>query len=128
MGVGSGIVVSGDGIVLTASHVVESGRGMRRNRRGNATDRAVTITFPNGKQYPASILGKNGDADAAVLKMTELPDDGSQFPHAEMGRTTDTTVGEWCFALGHPGGFRPDREAPVRIWRTSSTRRRSWRE
>jgi len=120
MGVGSGVVVSADGIVLTASHVVDSGRGMRRNRRGTAGDRAVMITFPDGKQYPASILGKNGDADAAVLKMTEMPEGGSPFPHAPMGRTTETTVGEWCFALGHPGGFRKDREAPVRIGRVLS--------
>ena len=125
MGVGSGVVVSGDGIVLTASHVVDSGRGMRRNRRGNVADRAVIITFPDGHQYPASILGKNGDADAAVLKMTEMPEDGSSFPHAQMGRTTETTVGEWCFALGHPGGFRADREAPVRIGRVLSVGNRT---
>lgn len=118
MGVGSGVVVSGDGIVLTASHVVQTGRG--RGRRSNIPERVVTITFPDGKEYPAKILGKNSDADAAVLKMTQMPDDGAPFPHAKMGRTTETSVGDWCFALGHPGGYRPERSAPVRLGRILS--------
>ncbi len=125
MGVGSGVVVSADGLVLTASHVVEHTRGFRPGRRGRAPDQEIQITFPDGRQYSAKLLGKNGDADAAVLKMTETPEDGAAFPFAEMGRTTETTVGEWCFALGHPGGFRPDREAPVRIGRILSVGNRT---
>ena len=63
MGVGSGIVVSRDGIVLTASHVVDSGRRSRRS--------TVTITYPDGREYRANVLGKNRDADAAVLKISD---------------------------------------------------------
>ena len=121
MGVGSGVVVSRDGIVLTASHVVDSGRGPRRTRR-TVPERDVTITFPDGRQFPATVLGKNRDADAAVLKINQSSPDSAGFPFAEMGRTSETKVGEWCFALGHPGGHRPDRAAP-KIGRASCRER-----
>lgn len=117
MGVGSGIVVSRDGIVLTASHVVDSGRRSRRS--------TVTITYPDGREYRANVLGKNRDADAAVLKISDPAPSRDGFPFAEMGRLSETKVGDWCFALGHPGGYRPDREAPVRIGRVLSVGNRT---
>ena len=117
MGVGSGIVVSRDGIVLTASHVVDSGRRSRRS--------TVTITYPDGREYRANVLGKNRDADAAVLKISDPAPGSEGFPFADMGRLSETKVGDWCFALGHPGGYRPDREAPVRIGRVLSVGNRT---
>jgi len=120
MGVGSGVVVSKDGIVLTASHVVDSGRG-NRGRRQNI----VQITFPDGREYAATVLGKNRDADAAVLRINDSPPTADGFPFAEMGQTTKTEIGEWCFALGHPGGYRADREAPIRIGRVLSVGNRT---
>ncbi len=113
LGVGSGVIVSADGIVLTASHVVTS-RG-RRSR-----NEAATITMADGRQFAATVLGKDRDSDAAVLRINELPADKSGFPFAEMGRTSESKVGEYCFAMGHPGGFRPDREAPLRVGRVLS--------
>jgi len=114
-GVGSGVVVTRDGIVLTASHVVDSGRGQRGRRQG-----PVRITFPDGREYSATVLGKNRDADAAILRISDSPSDKNGFPFAEMGRMTKTEIGEWCFALGHPGGYRSERAAPVRIGRVLS--------
>jgi serine protease Do len=119
MGVGSGVIVSGDGLVLTASHVVENGRRGSR-RRGGIPARPVTIFFPDGSQYQAEVLGRNADADAAMLKISEPPRGLDEFPHAKLGRTSETTAGQWCFAMGHPGGFRTDRQAPVRFGRVLS--------
>ena len=113
MGVGSGVIVSADGIVLTASHVVTS-----RNRRSR--NEQATITMADGRQFAATVLGKDRDSDAAVLRINELPDDKSGFPFAEMGRTAEAKVGEYCFAMGHPGGYRREREAPVRFGRILS--------
>jgi len=79
-GVGSGVVVSRDGIVLTASHVVDSGNRQRGRRQST-----VRITFPDGKEYTASVLGKNRDADAAILRINDSPPDQNGFPFAEMG-------------------------------------------
>lgn len=113
MGVGSGVIVSGDGIVLTASHVVTS-----RNRRSR--NEPATITMPDGRQFAATVLGKDRDSDAAVLRINELPPDKSGFPFAEMGHTAESQVGDYCFAMGHPGGYRREREAPLRFGRILS--------
>ncbi|MBL8817713.1 MAG: trypsin-like peptidase domain-containing protein [Planctomyces sp.] len=118
-GVGSGVVVSADGIVLTAAHVVDSGRRRRFRSEG------ITITFPDGSEYSAKVLGKNRDSDAAMLKITESWRNSGPFPHAELGKTTDTVAGQWCFALGHPNGFQKDRPAPVRIGRILSVGHRT---
>jgi serine protease Do len=113
MGVGSGVIVSADGIVLTASHVVTSGNRRSRNE-------PATITMANGRQFAATVLGKDRDSDAAILRINELPPDSGGFPYAEMGKTSEAKVGDPCFAMGHPGGYRRDREAPVRIGRVLS--------
>ncbi|MFN8708001.1 MAG: S1C family serine protease [Planctomyces sp.] len=111
-GVGSGVVVQPDGIVLTAAHVVDTGR-----RQGS--QRAI-ITFPDGSEYEARVLGKNRDHDATVLKIDDSPVNGGVFPYAEMGKSSELDLGEWCFAMGHPGGYRKDRTAPVRVGRILS--------
>lgn len=113
MGVGSGVIVSADGIVLTASHVVTS-----RNKRSR--NEAATITMADGRQYAATVLGKDRDSDAAVLRINDLPRDNAGFPFAELGRTTECKVGDHCFAMGHPGGYRREREAPLRFGRILS--------
>ena len=120
MGVGSGVIVSSDGFVLTASHVVENGRRGGRRRGAGVPPRPVTVLFPDGSQYQADVLGRNADADAALLKISEPFRGGGGFPFAPMGRTSETQVGQWCFAMGHPGGYRQDREAPVRFGRVLS--------
>ena len=110
-GAGSGVVVSPEGIVLTASHVVEVRR--RRNL-------GITVVFPDGSKYAARHLGMNRNADAAMLKITEPYRNGSEFPYVKLGRSGELQRGDWCFALGHPGGFRKDRPAPVRLGRVLS--------
>ena len=113
MGVGSGVIVTADGIVLTASHVVTT-----RNRRSR--NEPATITMADGRQFAATVLGKDRDSDAAVLRINEMPEDKSGFPFAAMGRTSESKVGEYCFAMGHPGGYRREREAPLRFGRILS--------
>ncbi|MEZ6132448.1 MAG: trypsin-like peptidase domain-containing protein [Planctomycetaceae bacterium] len=111
LGAGSGVVVSADGIVLTASHVVET-RGRQPLR--------LHVLFPDGKEYRADLLGMNRAADAAMLKIREAPPNGREFPHVKLGESSKLERGDWCFALGHPGGFKPDRPAPVRLGRVLS--------
>ncbi|MCA9036473.1 MAG: trypsin-like peptidase domain-containing protein, partial [Planctomycetaceae bacterium] len=123
LGVGSGVVVSPDGIVLTASHVVDS--PVRRRIQPPEVDRRVTITFPDGSEYPAEVLGKNRNADAAMLRITRQPPDGKPFPFAEMGRSAELYQGQECFAMGNPGGLQHDRPAPVRIGRILSVGHRT---
>ena len=80
MGAGSGVVVSADGIVLTASHVVET--------RGRNPPR-LQVVFPDGSTYRADLLGMNRSADAAMLKIRDKPRNGSEFPFAKLGESDD---------------------------------------
>lgn len=110
-GAGSGVIVSADGIVLTASHVVDSRR--RRSPR-------LSVVFSDGSTYRCKLLGMNRSADAAMLKITEPYRQGPNFPFVELGESGKLQRGDWCFALGHPGGFRQERPAPVRLGRVLS--------
>lgn len=113
MGSGTGVVVSPDGIILTASHVVESSAPGRRRRRD------IEAIFPDGRTVRCRLLGRNRYCDAAVLRIeSPRPPDG--FPYSEMGSSKDVQRGEWCFAMGHPGARRDDRPAVVRFGRVLS--------
>lgn len=113
-GVGSGVVVSNDGYIYTASHVVDSPGRRRRPRR-------ISVTFPDGEQYQAELLGMNRFADAALLKISEKPrTESGEFPFVETGRSAELSRGDWCFALGHPGGMQEGRAAPIRLGRVLS--------
>ena len=118
MGIGSGVVISADGYVLTASHVVSGRSGFRR--RGGQRGSEIRIFTNGGGDYKAKMLGRNADADAALLKITDPPPGPDGFPAAKMGKTSETKIGQWCFAVGHPGGYDRTREAPVRIGRILS--------
>ena len=115
-GAGSGVVVSADGVVLTASHVVETRFGGPKR---------LVVVFPDGSKYRAELLGMNRSADAAMLKISEPYRHGKDFPFVELGESKDLERGDWCFALGHPGGFRTDRPAPVRLGRILSVGHRT---
>ncbi len=98
---GSGVVVSEEGLVLTAAHVIQ----------GKNT--ALVVIFPDGTRYKAKALGADFDRDAGMVKIVE---EGS-FPHVEVGPAEAPPKNQWLVALGHPGGFDPDRPPPVRLGR-----------
>jgi len=98
---GSGVVISEDGMVLTAAHVCD-----RPNRD-------VTFTFPDGKTARGKTLGTNHEEDAGMMKIT----DKGHWPFAELGTFAETRLGDWVLTLGHPGGFDPERSMVVRLGR-----------
>lgn len=104
---GSGVVISPDGYVLTAAHV--SGRAGRE----------FVVLFHDGTRARAKSLGANFGIDAGLLKL----EGEGPWPHAEMARDVALKRGQWCIALGHPGGFQPDRPAPLRLGRVLADRR-----
>ena len=97
-GSGSGVIVSEDGIILTAGHVIMSGA------------RRFQITLSDGRQVEAALMGRNLNIDAGMLQITE---EGS-WPHVELGYSTDCEFGQWVVGIGHPGGYELGRTAPVR--------------
>ncbi len=100
-GSGSGVVVSAEGLVLTAGHVC------------GAPDRDVELRFPNGKTVHGKTLRADKDRDTGLMKIT----DHGPWPHAEVGDLQEARVGDWVLALGHPGGFDSRRSLVVRLGR-----------
>jgi serine protease Do len=98
---GSGVIISKDGYVLTAGHV-----------SGNP-NRDVTVIFADGKTVKGKTLGGNHGVDSGLIKITEE----GEWPSVEMGKSADVKKGEWCLAVGHPGGFVKGRTPPVRLGR-----------
>jgi serine protease Do len=100
-GSGSGVIISADGLVLTAGHVC------------GAPDRDVSFTFPNGKKARGKTLGVDLESDTGLMRIT----DRGPWPHADMGDLRQTCIGDWVLALGHPGGFDLRRSLVVRLGR-----------
>ena len=101
---GSGVVISEDGLVLTAAHVCEE------------PNRSVKFIFPDGRTARGKTLGTNHEADAGMMKIT---DEGS-WPHAPIGPLDRARLGDWVLTLGHPGGFDRERPVVVRLGRVIS--------
>jgi serine protease Do len=84
-GLGSGVVVSADGYILTNNHVVGGG------------DTKVNVVTEDGKTYTAKILGTDPQTDIAVLKV-----EASGLRPIPMGDSASLEVGEWVLAVGNP--------------------------
>ncbi len=87
-GVGSGVVIAGDGLVLTNSHVV--GKAAR-----------VKLSFADGNTREAVVLGNDPDTDLALLR-TDLP---AGTPAAALGDSKALRRGQLVVAIGNPLGF-----------------------
>lgn len=98
---GSGVIVSPDGLVLTAGHVILS----------RATE--FTVQLPNGRSARAKPLGKNLNQDAGMLQITEE----GPWPHVDIADGRGIERGDWVVAMGHSGGHDLGRRPPVRLGR-----------
>jgi serine protease Do len=83
---GSGVMVSPDGYILTNNHVVDG-----------ATD--VRVTLADKRQLKATVVGTDPKTDIAVLKV-----DGSGFPAITIGDSSKVQVGDYALAIGDPFG------------------------
>ena len=83
---GSGVIISGDGLILTNCHVLEN------------CDSAV-VTLPNGIEYDALLVGADTISDVALLKI-----EASGLAVAELGDSNQLRVGDRVAAIGNPLG------------------------
>jgi serine protease DegQ len=90
-GVGSGVVIRDDGTILTNLHVVYGSR-------------KVKVTFADGLEADADIVGLQPQHDLAVLKARKIPDD---LQAATMRSTGDLAPGDRVTAVGFPFGIGP---------------------
>ncbi|MDR0346988.1 MAG: trypsin-like peptidase domain-containing protein [Coriobacteriales bacterium] len=86
-GLGSGVVISEDGYILTNYHVVEGGT-------------EYLVRFSQEEQYRATVVGEDPTSDLAVLKV-----DAKGLLPIEIGDSSKVVVGEWVMALGSPFGL-----------------------
>ncbi len=90
--IGSGVIVSADGYILTNSHVVGA---------GEAGDlEAITVTLPDSRQFPATLIGADPANDLAVVRIK-----GPALPVAELQVKDENLIGEWVVAIGNPYGY-----------------------
>ena len=90
-GIGTGVVIIDKGIILTNLHVV---RGFDR----------IRVTFADGLESDAVVIGTAPEHDLAVLQATTIPDD---LAAATMRSTQDLAMGDRVVAVGFPFGIGP---------------------
>lgn len=85
---GSGVIISKDGLILTNAHVVGT----------NALE--IVVSSTTGEKFNAEIIGIDALSDIAVLKIKK-----KNCPFLKMGNSDEIIIGEWVVALGNPFGL-----------------------
>ncbi|PZM07986.1 Do family serine endopeptidase [Rhizobium tubonense] len=85
---GSGFIISADGVIVTNNHVIE-----------NATD--IKVTLDDGTELPAKLLGADAKSDLAVLKVTTK----KQLTTLSWGNSEKLKLGDQILAIGNPFGI-----------------------
>jgi S1-C subfamily serine protease len=88
-GLGSGVLISNDGKILTAAHVVQ-------------TADVASVEFLDGQEIPARVVGSDVQSDLALLQLKEMPKDVAP---ATLGDSDKVEVGDQVFVIGAPYGI-----------------------
>ena len=83
-GIGSGVIMSSDGYIITNNHVVSFADN-------------VLVTLSDGRQFNAIIANRDAKSDLALLKIEE-----TDLPTLEIGDSDNIDVGQWVLAVGNP--------------------------
>ena len=84
--IGSGMIVSSDGFILTNRHVI-------------ATGGTLTVQLPDGRQFPGTVVGTDPTHDVAVVKIS-----ATGLPTVTLGNSDNLQVGQLVIAIGDPLG------------------------
>jgi serine protease Do len=86
-GVGSGFILSADGLIMTNAHVVSGAD-------------ELTVTLPDKREFKAKLVGADKRSDVALVKI-----DAANLPTVKIGDVGKLKVGEWVIAIGSPFNF-----------------------
>ncbi len=89
---GSGVIVSANGYIITNFHVVDKADRIRVSLMGE----------PASVSYPAKVVGTDRETDLAVIKI----DVNRSLPFAKLGNSDSMQVGDWVLAIGSPFGLK----------------------
>jgi len=92
---GSGVIVTPDGYVLTNEHVTSGAD-------------SIWVTLSDGRTLAAQLIGSDHQTDLAVLKV-----DAESLPSVRLGNSDALLIGEWAIALGNPFGYLLDDSKPT---------------
>lgn len=84
MGIGSGVIITEDGYIITNNHVIEG------------SDQ-ILVTLNDKREFQAKVIGSDKNTDIALLKI-----DASGLQPIEYGDSDDAVLGEWVLAVGNP--------------------------
>ncbi|MCM1348934.1 MAG: Do family serine endopeptidase [Firmicutes bacterium] len=87
LGLGSGVIISPDGYIVTNNHVID---GAER----------LEVTLNDNRQFNATVVGADPNTDLALIKI-----DAKELPVIPMGDSDALKVGEWVLAVGNPFGL-----------------------
>lgn len=87
-GLGSGVIITNDGYILTNNHVIEN------------ADK-IKITLSDKREFDAEVKGRDPETDIAVIKIN-----AKDLPTATLGDSDKAKVGEWVLAIGNPFGLQ----------------------
>ena len=88
-GMGSGVIVTDDGYILTNNHVVD-----------DAEKNGIKVTLFDNREFNGKVVGKDPTTDVAVIKI-----DARDLPVAALGNSDSVEVGQWVLAIGNPLGL-----------------------
>lgn len=92
-GIGSGVIISDDGYILTSNHVIEGSD-------------EITVTLANGKDHPGELIGRDAaDTKVSGTDLALLKIDAKGLPTLPFGDSDALEVGEWVIAIGTPLNF-----------------------
>jgi serine protease Do len=98
---GSGVIVTENGLVLTAGHVI------------SIPGRKVVVVLSDGRKVAGRALGVNTASDCGLVQIT----DRGPYPASKISDLSSLKIGDWCVGTGHPGGFQTGRPPVVRLGR-----------
>lgn len=87
MGLGSGVIISADGYIVTNNHVIDDAERLE-------------VTLNDNRTFDATVIGSDSMTDLALIKI-----DAKDLPVIPMGDSDALKVGEWVLAVGNPFGF-----------------------
>jgi serine protease Do len=88
VGIGSGVLYTEDGYILTNNHVVQDAE-------------RVTVVLHDRRHLEARVVGRDPSTEVAVVKI-----EGNGYPTARLGDSDDLSIGDWALAMGSPLGLQ----------------------